>query len=722
MLTSLHGLLEISKATKSQHISFLAYLLQKFANSNSIRQGQPLHALILTTIPETPPFLNNNLLSMYARCGHLEDAQKVFDTMSERTIVSWNSLIAAYSHSSNHHHASFALFLSLKMATHDGLKPNNSTFASLLLASSFLDESSHGETIHSQCIKSGFSDDLRAQTSLIGFYSKFGNLGSANQVFNGICNPDTISWNSIIIGHLQNESTKQGLHLFCNMVRTGTKPNCFTFAMALNTCSKRMDGLGGKSIHAQIIRTDCFVDVSLQNALIDMYCNCGERTKAFAIFSEIVDPDLVSWNSMIAGFAEDGKRERAMDLFTELRKGERPDEYSFAAIVSTIGALPAQCYGKPLHAQILKGGYESSIFTGSTLIDMYFKNREADSANKIFDGMGERDAIVWTEMITGHALIGHGDMAIKYFCNMERQGHKPDQFALSSVLSSCADLASLQKGEIIHSKVIKLGYDNDNIICGSLIDMYSKSGNLIGAIMAFSGVAEPDLECWNAMLGGYSHHGNAEEAFEIFNRMVKRGIEPDQVTFVLLLSSCSHRHLVERGKLLWDRMVVDYGILPGIKHYTSMVGLFSRAGLLKEAEILILGSPFGTDFLELWRILLSSCIDSGDLVMGLKLAERVLSFEPEDTATFVLLSNVYAVAERWEDVAKVRRKIKALGLEKDPGLSWIELKNRFHVFSAGDESHPLINNVLEELKRLEKNMKESEKQTQVLPMKRSCDL
>jgi pentatricopeptide repeat protein len=276
-------------------------------------------------------------------------------------------------------------------------------------------------------------------------------------------------------------------------------------------------------------------------------------------------------------------------------------------------------------------------------------------------------------MIIGHSRLGGGESAIKLFSMMCHEGYKIDSFALSGALSACADLATLNQGEMIHTQTVKRGCDAEISVCGSLVHMYAKNGDLHAARSIFSQVSNPDLKCWNSMLGGYSQHGMAEEAMIIFAKILVNGQRPDQVTFLSLLSACSHSGLVEEGKLLWSHIKKN-DVIPGPKHYSCMVSLLSRAGLLDEAEELIIKSTYSKDHLELWRTLLSSCVNKRNLKIGVRAAEEILQLEPEDSATHILLSNLYAAAGRWEAVAEMRRKISGLMIEKDPGLSWIEGK------------------------------------------------
>jgi pentatricopeptide repeat protein len=609
---------------------------------------------------------------MYARCGSLFNAKKLFDKMPQRNIVSYNALISAFSRDSNHGFLSLKLFA--LMGT-QGLTPNGSTFSSSLQACCLLEDWFMGSLIHGQSVKHGFFNDVFVQTSLLGMYSNCGDLESANKVFGCVVQKDAVLWNSMIFGNLKNEKLEEGVLLFGKMVRHGIVPTEFTYSMILNACGKLGDCRWGQVIHAQVIVLNVLADLPLQNALLDMYCSCGDTETGFNVFNKIENPDLVSWNSMISGYAENGEGADAMNLFFQLVGVflPKPDEYTFAAVISATSAFSATCYGKPLHAQVLKVGSERSIFIGTTLLSMYLKNGDTESAEQVFNMIEGKDVVLWTEMIMGHSRLGGGESAIKLFSMMCHEGYKIDSFALSGALSACADLATLNQGEMIHTQTVKRGCDAEISVCGSLVHMYAKNGDLHAARSIFSQVSNPDLKCWNSMLGGYSQYGMAEEAMIIFAKILVNGQRPDQVTFLSLLSACSHSGLVEEGKLLWSHIKKN-DVIPGPKHYSCMVSLLSRAGLLDEAEELIIKSTYSKDHLELWRTLLSSCVNKRNLKIGVRAAEEILQLEPEDSATHILLSNLYAAAGRWEAVAEMRRKISGLMIEKDPGLSWIEGK------------------------------------------------
>ncbi|KAI3966148.1 hypothetical protein MKW92_020843 [Papaver armeniacum] len=347
-----------------------------------------------------------------------------------------------------------------------GFRPNNWTFTSLLGACYALEDQLVGSKVHCQVFKFGFVEDVRVQTSLLGMYSHCGNLESAAEVFGGMADRDSIAWNSMIFACMKNDKLGEG-------------PTLFTYSMLLNGCGKLGDHVSGKIIHAQVIVCDLSADVPLENALLDMYCKCGYMETALCLFKYME-------NSMISGYSDNGDGNMAVSLFIQLCRisYRKPNEYTLAAVISGTGDLPASYYGKPLHAQVQKLGFESSVLVGSTLIYMYFKNEEARSAQRLFSAMPTKDVITWTEMVSGHTRLGDCVNAIKFFNKMQEEGHKLDNFSLSNVLSSCADMTDLRQGEMIHYQVVKAGFEEDMCVCGCLVDMYAKNGDLKAAIFS----------------------------------------------------------------------------------------------------------------------------------------------------------------------------------------------------------------------------------------------
>ncbi|KAM3391201.1 hypothetical protein ACQJBY_012709 [Aegilops geniculata] len=675
------------------------------------RRARALHALlVVSSTPSAPTpgtFLVNQLLALYARLSALPDAVALLRSAPRSNVVSFNTVLSALSRGAPRHapHA-FRLFGQLCAS---GLRPTAPSLCAVLRAAGALRDGRAGALAHAQAAALGFLASDIVPTALLQMYSECGAPRDANRVFDEMATRDVVAWNCAMHCSVRYGYLGRALGQFCSMVRAGLAPTESTLSSVLSGCARAGDGRGGRVLHGWVVKSEELdPDTPLQNALLGMYSSCGDLDTALHVFDRIETPDLVSWNTLIAGFSGAGDGWSAMDAFVRLkdvRFGEPvvPDEYTFAAVVSAAAALPAMRSGMPLHAEVVKAGLETSVFVGNTLINMYFTNGEPGSARILFDSLPEKDVIMWTEMVAGHSSSGEAELALKYFISMLQEGYKADSFSLSSALNSTAEFAGLKQGEMLHAQVVKSGYEGNICASGSLLDMYAKNGALQGAHLVFYAIQKRDLKCWNSMIGGYGNYGNSEMAFKLFGEMIRDELQPDHVTYISLLSACSHCGLVEKGKFYWFCMMTD-GIMPGFKHYTSMVGLLGRAGLLEEAADLLQKSPFAKKCPELWRILLSSCVALNDLSVGVHAAEQALAQDPDDMSTHVLLSNLYAAAGKWDVVAEIRKKIRGMMVEKEPGLSWIEIKNTIHVFSADDECHSQIDDCRGELLRLKGNM------------------
>jgi len=434
----------------------------------------------------------------------------VFDKMPQRNLVSFNALMAAYSRSHDHAPLAFNLLSQMEL---EFLRPNASTLTSLLQAASSMEDGLWGSLVHTQVVKRGFVNDVPVQTALIGTYSHCLDLESAGKVFRWTINKDIVAWNSMIFGNLKNDKLNEALRLFNEMLGIGLVPTQFTYSMFLNICCRNGDWQFGRLVHGRIITSNAIIDRTLQNVLLDLYCNCGDTHTAFWIFNRIENPDLVTWNTIISGCSENEEEEMAMKLFLQLRKSSlpKPDDYTYAAVISTIDSPRS---GMSFVAQVIKDGFESSVFVSSVIVSMLFRSGESQAAERVFGCIAMKDVVLWTEMISGYSRMGEGEKGIKCFHQMHQAGHETDSFSLSLALCLCADLATLKQGETFHSQAIKTGCEAETYVLGSLIDMYAKNGDLSSAKFVFSQIPYPDLKCWNSILGGYSHHGNMEEAFD----------------------------------------------------------------------------------------------------------------------------------------------------------------------------------------------------------------
>eukprot|EP01018_Ginkgo_biloba_P013623 Gb_08394 [translate_table: standard] len=438
--------------------------------------------------------------------------------------------------------------------------------------------------------------------------------------------------------------------------------NVRAFPRLLRTCVSKRSLAEGKLIHAHIIKSGIQHDIYLGNNLVHMYVRCTSIVDARQVFDKMPERNTISWTAMIAGYAQNNYGEEALKLYCEMHRIDmQANQFTFASVLRACARLAALDQGRQIHAHIIGTEFESNVFVGSALVDMYAKCRNIDDARNMFEKMSERDAVSWNAMIAGYALNGHGEEALNHFNHMQNAGIKPYQATFSSVLMACATLIFLEPGKQVHGHTIKTGLESDVFVGSALLDMYAKCGSIQDAQNVFGKITARDAISWNAMIAGYAHHGLGKEVLRVFKQMKREGMKPNSSTFISVLSACSHAGLVEEGHGHFDSMFRDHEVTPKMEHYACMVDLLGRAGCLDEAHDFIRKMPFEPGVVT-WRTLLGACRIHGDVVLAEHAAKRIFKLEPQDTPTWVLLSNVYAAACRWDDVSKVRKIMKDRGM------------------------------------------------------------
>lgn len=404
------------------------------------------------------------------------------------------------------------------------------------------------------------------------------------------------------------------------------------------------------------------------------------------------------------GFAENLQLEKGLELFRLMnQRGLHPDQFSYVAAYGICTSLEDLKTGQGLHCQTIKLGLDRSAFVGNVILTMYSRCGSMDELERVFQSITERDAITCTTYIVACSHCGEHAKGLMVYREMEVMenafGIRPDDFALSSALSACAELASIHYGRQIHSRLIRTRIDLDVGVNNAIINMYAKCGCITYANHAFEHLLNRNLVSWNTMIIGLGNHGYGKSAVEIFEQMKTAGVKPDSVTFIGLLTACSHAGLVDEGLAYYNSMKEVHSISPKIEHVSCLVDMLGRAGRLEEAEVYVKASRFEND-LVIWGSLLSSCWLHRDVVVGERVARKMLELQPSTSSPYVLLSNLYASDGRWDGVAEARRLLKGSGVKKEPGHSLIEIKGINEKFTAGDFSHARIEEITEILNSL----------------------
>ncbi|XP_057824977.2 pentatricopeptide repeat-containing protein At3g02330, mitochondrial [Cryptomeria japonica] len=565
-----------------------------------------------------------------------------------------------------------------------GARANQFTFASVLTACAIAADLGYGRQVHVHLIMSGFDLNVFVGNALITMYVKCGSIEAARRTFDEIPEPNLISQNAIIAGYVQHGFDWDALTIFSQVQQLGIGADEFTFSSVLAACASLVAVEQGRAIHARMVRSMFKSNVFVGSALVDVYAKCGYIADAYKVFDKMPEKDTVLWNSIIAGYVHNKQGEKAMkQLHRMQREGIQPDRFSLVSILGACICAEYLNYGKQVHAYTIQTRLNSNLSLNNALINMYVWCGRIDNARLVFDKMAEHNIVSWTAIIAGFVHEKHEDEALKIFCKMQQAGMKPNQFTFATILSACGSLATLENGKQVLAQTIKIGFVTNVCVQNSIIAMYAQCGNLEESKKVFRDAPERDVVTWNAIISGCAQHGHGNEALQLFENMQDLGVNPDSRTFVCVLSACRHAGLVKDARHIFDSMICDYGIIPRLEHYACMVDLLGRVGQLHQAMDFIKQMPIEPNA-SMWQTLIGACKVHGNVELGKYAAERILELEPQAAETYVLLSNIYAAAGRWDDVAYMRNLMSERGVIKDPGCSWIEVQNRVHTFTVGD--------------------------------------
>lgn len=487
----LHNKME-EQSIKPDDVAFIC-VLQACANLAALEKGKQVHCSIIQCGYETHLFVGSTLIDFYAKCRSVNDAHEVFNRMFERSVVSWNALIAGYA--TGHAQEVFKLF---QVMESEGINPDDVTFVSVLKACAGSVALEQGRRIHSRILYCGLKQNIFVGSTLVDMYTKCGQVVEARRVFDEMSTKNVVTWSAMIAGYAQQGHSDCAFELFQQMEHEGVKPNKVTLASILKACSNLRTG---KQIHDHMIRCGFGSDAFVGNSLVDMYANYGSLENALRVFDKMLIKSAVSWNLMIGAYAQHGYKQEALDFF-ELMRGENviPDEVTYVNILKICTDAGLLKQGKQIYTHILKSGLESVVSVGSSLVVMYTKIGSLEDACKVFDQMPQRNVICWNAMLSGYAFLNNPEAAINLYVHMLEEGVKPDEATFVSALKSCANLADLEQSKKIHDHIIKGGFESGSFVENGLVDTYAKCGSIEDARQLFYRMLKRDLVSWNVMI------------------------------------------------------------------------------------------------------------------------------------------------------------------------------------------------------------------------------
>ncbi|KAL2317632.1 hypothetical protein Fmac_031508 [Flemingia macrophylla] len=618
--------------------------------------GKGLHAFFVKTMGfHECVYVTTALLDMYGKCGALDDAERVFDSMRERNDVAWNSMVVTYAQNGVNEEAVRA-FREMRL---QGVQVTSVALSGFFKACANLEAVEEGRQGHGLAVVAGLGLELDnvLGSSVLNFYFKVGLVDEAEVVFENMATKDVVTWNLAVSGYVQFGLVGKALEMCFRMRERNLGFDCVTLSSLLAVAAET-GALGlGMEAHAYCVKNQFECDVVVLSGIVDMYAKCGRLDCARRAFGGAGKKDVVLWNTMLAACAKQGLSGEALRLFFQMQLESVPP----------------------------------NVVSWNSVIFGLFKNGQVDEGRKMFAEMCSSgvvpNLVSWTTLMSGLAQNGLGYDALGVFRDMQDVGIRPNVMSIASALLSCTCMALLKYGKAIHGYVIRHDMYRSLHVITSIIDMYAKCGSLDDAKSVFGMCSTKELPVYNAMVSACSSHGQATEALEIFKLLEKEGMVADHITLTSVLSACSHRGLVKEGIEVFKYMVYELGMKPSEEHYGCLVKLLANDGRLDEALRTIWTMPSHPDAHVLGS-LLSACGKNHDVELADYIAKWLLKLDPDNSGNYVAVSNVYATEGKWDNVSNIRNLMKEKGLRKTAGCSWIEVGQELHVFIASDRSHP----------------------------------
>lgn len=668
---------------------------------------EQLHSQCLKSGLTHDRFIATNLSVLYAKYAPTRHAHILFEETPYKTVYLWNSMLRSLCRKRAWEETLRLFRQMIVQAVSAKDRPDSFTLSVALKSCTGLLELELGKTIHG-FIKKKNDMDMFVGSALIELYAKCGQMNDAAKIFMEYSKPDVVLWTSMVTGYEQNGNPKEALSVFsCMTVQEHVNPDPVTLVSAVSACAKLSDFRLGSSIHGFVIRRGFTTKLALVNSLLNLYAKSGAIKIAANLFKEMPSKDVISWSSMVACYANNGAGNNALDLFNKMiDKGVEPNSVTVVSALQACASTSNLEVGMKIHKLAVDKDFELDVAVSTALINMYMKCYSPENAINVFKRMPKKDVVTWAALISGSAQIGMAHISMEVFCNMLSHGTRPDAVAIVKILTASSELGILPQAACLHGFVLKSGFNSNIFIGSSLIELYAKCGSIHNANKVFKVMIDRDVVAWSSMIAAYGLHGQGEEALKLFNQMVNDSdVKPNNITFLSILSACSHAGLVEEGIKMFDMMLNEYQLKPQSEHYGIMVDLLGRMGELDRAMDIInhMPMPVGP---HVWGALLGASRIHQNVKMGEIAAMNLFSLDPNHAGYYILLSNIYAVEKNWHNASKLRTLIKENRLKKIVGQSMVEVKNEVHSFVTSDKMHAESDQIYDLLTKLDVKLRE----------------
>ncbi|XP_076914567.1 pentatricopeptide repeat-containing protein At3g57430, chloroplastic-like [Bidens hawaiensis] len=671
-----YNLMIRSDVTPDDHT--FPFVLKLCSDYSEVPKGKEVHGMVVKLGFGSNVFVRNTLLRFYGECcGCLNSALKVFDEMPQRDVVSWNTLIAVCSGM-----VCYDKVGNVFKGMMDTVRPNVVTVVSVLPMCAATEDWLMTSEVHGFVVKMGFGCHVTVNNAFIDAYGKCGDLRACRQMFDEMPEKNDVSWNAVITSLAYVDYKQDAVGFFKSMVEEGIVPNPVAVSSILPVLVELEYVQWGIELHGFSIRRGMESDIFVANSLLDMYAKFNYPVKASNVFDNIDPKNIVTWNAMVANYAQNGFESLALHTVTRMQAHDQvPNAVTLTNLLPACARIGAISHGKQVHSRSIRGGFDSQLFVSNVLVDMYATCGYLNLARKVFN-VSCKDRVSYNTLISAYSHTNTSFESLTLFRELLSEGLEPDAISFSSALSACANMAEIKTGKEIHAVCVRTRFYNHLIVSNSVLDLYTKCGRVDIARKVFEEMPKRDVASWNTVIMGYGMRGEIDAAISMFEAMKgdnRDNVRCDSITYIAVLSVCSHGGLVDLGRKYFEEMK-ERKIEPTQMHYACMVDLLGRAGLMGEAVEMInrLGSEAEVDA-NVWGSLLGACRIHGNIELGQWAADHIFKLKPGHSGYYMLLSNMYAKAGRWYEAYKIRELMKFRGVQKNPGFSCVQQADK-HIY------------------------------------------
>lgn len=612
--------------------------------ASTIEHGRKVHSDIVKLGFELDLLICNTLVAMYVKSANIDDAHLVFMSIPEKDVVTWNALISGYAH---HGCNLKALHLFMDMY-HDVCEPTLVTYLCIIKACASILALDEGRLIHALIVKNFLEQEKFVGSSLIDFYAKCESVDDARRVFDELQTQDVATWNSIIQAFAEQGPGSIAFELFQEMQRKGYDPDNVTFLSILKACASipNLDQI--KMIDERIGQCCSAYDAYVASNLIDMYVKCGSIEQATRVFNSSTNRDIVTWNTMIGGWAQHDQIQKVLQLFQKMQlEGLSPDTLTYISLLKASFSAGSSEFGKLIHSCIIGAGFEIEPLIENSIVDMYAKFGSMEDACDLFKRLPRLDAISWNTLLSGYVQHEQSMEAFETFQCMQQEGIQPDKVTLNLMLKACSSKPTFHYGKLFHSQIIESGFESAALVESTLIDLYAKCCSMEDAMGVFTRASKQSVHAWNMLISGFVHNEQHQIGLEIFEHMQQDMIQPNETTVIYVLQGCSSLEVLEPIMVIND-LIVRRKLEVDVFVMSALVDVYAKRGDLAEAVSIFSNIPKPS--VVTWTALICGHVQHGNGLQALQLFYQMQShgIEPNE-ATFVCAVKACIILESFEE-------------------------------------------------------------------------